>query len=242
MDPLLAFADKLLLLLAAVPGSDRPDRSEKPARWEKLLRELLTVERGWPLALLIAGWYFKRQKPGASPALGTLRAVEGVPAVWLRFDQAQIRGPLQNACKEALAAQAPWERAGAAASWGFVLHELSQLEVGEALGGLVFRALARSLSEALPPPADLGTRLQAALARPGASAAAVPKSAAARSPLPASVATARRDGPPVPPSISTPQLSEPDQCVAYLASRGYTPAQIAALCGGPRREPSEGEA
>jgi hypothetical protein len=242
MDPLLTFAQKLLLILASLPGAYRPEADGKAAASDKSLRELLTFERAWPLSLLVAGWYFKKHRPLASQALVTLRATAGVQTTWARFDNPKISLSLEDACTEAYNAETSWELAGASASFDFALKDFHKLGAAEAFGGMFFQVLATALREALPPPPDLPARFKAALGGQAPEPEAPAKSASPARPTAPRPPAAATPVAATAPSISTPQLSEYDQCVTYLASRGYSQAQITALCGGPKGGRSEGEA
>src|SRR5207244_2611924 len=123
------------------------------------------------------------------------------PAIWQRFDNPKIRPQLDTACTDAFEAKAPWELAGAAASFDFVLKDATGLDAGEAVGSLFFRVLAKSVLDALPPAADLATRLKAAIseqappdqaAAPSPQATASSRPAAAVSPPAGRVATTAR--------------------------------------------------
>lgn len=225
MDSLLSFARRILLILAALPASFRPLPKDEQTRWDAGLRQLLSFDRAWPLALLLAGWYFARSKRPSSPALGMLRDTFGISAIWSRFDSPRVAPLLERACKAAYDAQEAWEIAGAGAAFQFALDSIGLDTLKQAVSSTVFSALAKSLMDALPAPSETKVRFREILL-----GQAAPPTQTASRPRPAVQPVVEA----APLLVAATELSQKDACMIHLRGLGYSEADAERLCAGPQ--------
>ena len=237
-------------LAKAIGGASR-DLANEDAEQGPAWRELLSTERAWPLAVLLAFWYLQpaSRQSVYGPAIRTLadHSRASVPAVdfysiWRSFDA--YESLLSRPAQLAYEAKTPYEVAAAGGAFKYSAKKLGVSLLSAALKSPLFLAVSERIRQVIPAPGS-----ESAAQKPGSQPSAqsaqtvssrpVERSAQAMNSKPIERAKRIAAVPAAGASLTaTPDLSEQDRCVLLLVSRGHSQKEAEQICQGPARQAS----
>ena len=246
-------------LSKAIAGSSlalaQEDAEQGPA-W----RELLSAERAWPLAVLLAFWYLQPagRQSVYGPAIRALaedsrasRPAADFYSIWRYFDtyEALLGRPAQLAYE----AKTPSEVAAAGGAFKYAAKKLGVSLLSAALKSPLFLAVSERIRQVIPTPGNESAARKtgsqpserSAQSEPGERSAPRVSSRPSERPAQAmnnKLTEGTKKTAAVPAAraslTATSVLSEQDRCMLLLVSRGHSQKEAEQICQGPARQAS----
>ena len=213
------YVTRLAKAIAAASRALASADDEEGSVW----RGLLSIERAWPLAALLAFWYLLQtnRDPEYRVAIKSLAddSRSSTPAgdfygIWRYFDM--YKALLSRPAELAYEAKNANDVALASGAFKYAARQIGAAPLSMALQSSLFVAVSERLRQVLPAPSGEGSAMEAG-------------SKPSQQRTSRSAAAGRFD------LTAAPALSEQDRCVLLLVSRGHSQKQAEQICRGPAR-------